>query len=505
MLDVPSEPPAETSRLPARLSPAPTSRSQPLALSRSGLAPFHGRGLATRMLLLTIFFVLIAQVMIYVPRLSVYRENFLRDRLSAASTAALVFAATPEDQMPKALATQLLDSVGAKTIALKTPDMRRMLAVAETPPVVADSFDLRDPSIFEGIAAAFRTVLAPDGSILQVIGPAPMKGALLEITLDQTPLKAAIWRFSSTFLTISLTISAIVASSLWAAIWLIVLRPVRRLTSNIMAFGERPHDAGRIITPSGRRDEIGGAEQALASMQTSLAQELGQKKRLAELGMAVAQINHDLRNMLAAAQLISDRLATIPDPLAMRLAPRLVATLDRAIAFCQATLTYSGGPDSPPLRQRFALRSIIDQTLETAKAEHADAIVFEVDIPNDLMIVADPDNVLRVIENLTRNAAQALNYSDPGDGRSAVIRYAARREGPSALIEVSDTGPGLPPDLAERIFEPFHHSTRKGGSGLGLAIAADLVARNGGSIALEQPQPGESAGGARFLIRLPLA
>ena len=67
-------------------------------------------------------------------------------------------------------------------------------------------------------------------------------------------------------------------------------------------------------------------------MQRSLAHELAQGKRLAELGMAVARINHDLRNILSAAQLISDRLATIPDPLAQRLAPRLVATLDRAIS-----------------------------------------------------------------------------------------------------------------------------------------------------------------------------
>jgi signal transduction histidine kinase len=469
------------------------------------LIPSRARGLATRMLLLTVFFVLIAQVMIYVPRVSVYRENLLRDRLSAASTAALVFAATPEGQMPKDLATKLLDSVGAKTIALKTSDKRRLLAVAEMPAVVSDSYDLRDPSTIEGIRAAFRTLFAPDGSILQVIGPAPMQGAFLEITLNETPIKEAIWRFSRTFLTISLTVSAIVACSLWAAIWLVVLRPVRRLTSNIMAFRESPQDSGRIISPSGRRDEIGGAEHALASMQHSLAQELGQKKRLAELGMAVAQINHDLRNMLSAAQLISDRLATIPDPLAMRLAPRLVATLDRAIAFCQATLTYSGGPDTPPLRQRFALRTVVDQAIEATHAEHFDTISFDIDIPADLEILADPDHILRVIENLTRNAAQALTQSGPGEGRSPTIRYEAARERAIALIVVSDTGPGLPPDLAEHIFEPFHASTRRGGSGLGLAIAADLIARNGGSIAVDPRRPGDAASGARFQIRLPLA
>ena len=501
VLDIPSKAPAKSAAPPARLAQAP----QTLALAPPQPRPVRGRSLATRLSLLTIGFVFVAQVMIYVPRLSVYRENLLRDRLSAANTAALVLLAAPEGQLPRELTQKLLDSVGAKTIALKTPDTRRMLAVAEMPPVVTDSYDLRDPSMIEGIRAAFRCLFAADGSVLQLIGAAPMNGAFLEITLDQTPIRAASWRFSRTFLTISLTVSAVMASSLWMAIWLMVLRPVRRLTSNIIAFGERPQDSARVIAPSRRRDEIGGAEHALASMQTSLGQELAQKKRLAELGMAVAQINHDLRNMLAAAQLISDRLATIPDPLAMRLAPRLVATLDRAIAFCQATLTYSGGPDSPPLRQRFALHPIIDSVVETARAEHADAIAFTIDIPADLEILADPDHILRVIENLTRNAVQALAQSGPSGGRAAAIFYEARREGAHALIAVSDTGPGLPPDLAEHIFEPFHASTRRGGSGLGLAIAADLVARNGGSIDLAPPPRGEAISGARFLIRLPPA
>ena len=169
---------------------------------------------------------------------------------------------------------------------------------------------------------------------------------------------------SYNFLTISLTIAAVVTCVLWAALWRMVLRPVRRLTSNIIAFGESPQDASRVIAPSGRGNEIGRAEAALAVMQRSLAHELAQGKRLAELGMAVARINHDLRNMLSAAQLISDRLATIPDPLAQRLAPRLVATLDRAIQFCQSTLTYGASRELPPSRRRFDLSELVRQVVE---------------------------------------------------------------------------------------------------------------------------------------------
>jgi signal transduction histidine kinase len=475
------------------------------AQARAAGAPDRARGLglASRVLLLTISFALLAQVMIFVPRLAAVRENWLRGRLAAANTAALVFAAAPDDMLPKELAKKILDSVGAKTIALKTRDTHRLLAVAEMPPVVSDSYDLRDPSMAEGVQAAFGALFAPTGAILRLVGPAPMEQAFLEITLDETPLTEAMWRFTRTFLSIVMTISAVVVLVIWASIWLMVLRPVRRLTSNIVAFGERPQDAARIISPSGSRDEIGLAEQALATMQTALFQELGKKKRLAELGLAVAKINHDLRNMLTAAQLISDRLATIPDPLAMRLAPRLMATLDRAIAFCQDTLTYGAAAEKPPLRRRFGLREVIRQAIEASDARQADLVSFVVDVPETFEIFADPEHVLRVIENLHRNALQALAQFGPSDGRPAAIRYAATRADDAAMIEVCDTGPGFPPHLARRVFEPFHLSTREGGTGLGLAIAADLADRNGGSIALAPRQPDDFYCGARFRVTLP--
>ena len=180
-------------------------------------------------------------------------------------------------------------------------------------------------------------------------------------------------------------------------------------------------------------------------MQTALSQELGQKKRLAELGLAVAKINHDLRNMLTAAQLISDRLATIPDPLAMRLAPRLVATLDRAIAFCQETLTYGAAVEKAPQRRRIGLREVIQQAIEASGEREADGgVSFDIDVPEAFEIFADPEHVLRVIENLNRNAIQALAQFGPSSGRPSAIRYAATRANGAALIEVCDTGPGFP-------------------------------------------------------------
>src|SRR5690606_28207787 len=113
----------------------------------------------------------------------------------------------------------------------------------------------------------------------------------------------------------------------------IMIRPIRRMTRSMLAFGEAPDDATRIIQADPERDdEIGIAERELAEMQKALHRTLRERRRLADLGLAVSNINHDMRNMLSAAQLISDRLAEVKDPSVQSLVPRLVRTLDRAVS-----------------------------------------------------------------------------------------------------------------------------------------------------------------------------
>jgi signal transduction histidine kinase len=497
------------SREDATLKAGPSSTGGPLATPiaapRPAGAPMRARtlGLAGRLLLLTIGCVLLTMGLIYASRLAAYHENWLRGRVMVAHTAMLLFGDASNETMSPELATKILNSVGAETIVVTMPDNRRLVATLGTQPKVSETYELADPTMMEGNQATFRTLFAPPGTVVRVVGRAQSDGTLVDVTLDETPLIEAMWRISHTFLTIALTISAAVTCVLWAALWWLVIRPVRRLTSSIIAFGERPQEGARIIAPRGRNDEIGRAETALAAMQGSLADELRQRKRLAELGMAVARINHDLRNMLSAAQLISDRLAAIPDPLAQNLAPRLVATLDRAIAFCQSTLTYGGGREQPPARRRFDLRELVRQVVETEEAERSGEIAYAIDIPPKFDLLADPDHVLRVIENLCRNAAQVLHSQGAQTGRPPAIRLAAIRTGSVALIEISDSGPGFPAEQTAHIFEPFHLSTRHGGAGLGLAIAADLVARNGGSISLAEAKGEDFYCGARFLITLP--
>jgi signal transduction histidine kinase len=462
----------------------------------------RGFGLASRVLALLVGFVILAEIAIYVPSIANFRTNWLQTRLSAAYTAALVLEAAPKGMVPAELKRQLLDSVGARMIVLQMGDARHLLAASDMPPAIDETADLRTYSAWNSIMAALQALIAPPGRIIDVKGPAPMGANFIEIAMDEAPLKAAMREYSENIVLVSLFISAIVATCAALAIHMMVLRPVRRLTSNLMAFAERPEDASRIIVPSRRTHEIGQAERALAVMESALARELNEKKHLAALGLAVAKISHELRNMLASAQLLSDRLADLPDPLAKRLAPKLIATLDRAIRFCQATLAYGRAAEESPKLQPVSLYALANEALEGAVPAQSGIEAMN-DVPRDMKIRADKEQIFRVLLNLCRNAVEALEGSRENFDREPRIRLSARRERGTVLIHVADNGPGLPPTARERLFEPFRGSVRAGGSGLGLAIAADIMRAHGGQIRLLEEGDDSELDGAVFEVSLP--
>ena len=456
-------------------------------------------GLAGRVLLLVIGFVMLAEITIYVPSIANFREAWLRDRLSAASTAVLLLDAT-STQVPDRLVNDALTAVGAQSIVLKMKDSRRLLASSDMPPRVDLRYDTRDVSFPEEIGAAFRTLTTRRNRVISVIGPAPMGGEYIEITLNEAPLQRAMLIYSRNILLLSLVISLIVATLAAVSIHLLVLRPVRRLTTSLISFGAAPEDASRVIKPSGMAHEIGRAEEALADMQRALSRELNEKKNLAALGLAVAKVSHDLRNMLASAQLLSDRLAMSTDPVAQRLAPKLVATLDRAIAFCQSTLAYGRAVERTPDLKALRLHGVVNEAAEIVSPDGHGRVALRNLVARDVEVCADPEQVFRIFLNVLRNAYEALETVGPQPGRAAeVIVTAAERNG-MVVVEVADSGPGVPAAAQKRLFEPFKASARPGGTGLGLAIAADLVRAHGGTIALMPSEPGQ---GATFRITLP--
>jgi signal transduction histidine kinase len=461
--------------------------------------PDQRLGLAGRVLLLVIGFVMLAEITIYVPSIANFREAWLRDRLSAASTAVLLLDATSA-QVPERLVIDALAAVRATSIVLKMKDSRRLLAASDMPPRVDARYDTREASFFEAIGAAFRTLTTRRNRTIAVIGPAPIGGEYIEITLSEAPLQKAMLIYSRNILLLSLVISLIVASLAAISIHLLVLGPVRRLTSSIISFGAAPEDASRVIKPSGMAHEIGRAEEALADMQRALSRELNEKKNLAALGLAVAKVSHDLRNMLASAQLLSDRLAMSADPIAQRLAPKLVATLDRAIAFCQSTLTYGRAVERMPELKSVRLHAVVAEAAEILNPDGHARITLRNEAPRSMEIFADSEQAFRIFLNLLRNAFEALETAGPQPGRPAEVVVSAVQRNGMVVVEIADTGPGVPKNAQKRLFEPFKASSRPGGTGLGLAIAADLVRAHGGTIALMPSEPGQ---GATFRITLP--
>ena len=462
-------------------------------------APSVRFGLAARLLILILGFVMLAEIVIYVPAIVNFRNSWLRDRLAAAYTAALAFEAAP-GAVPDSLQRQVLESVGARTIALQLPDSRRLIAVASMPSRVDDIYDLRTWTPVEGVVGAFGALFGSPDRVLRAIGDAPMGGEYVEITIDEGPLRSAMLVFSVRVLLASLLISLVVAGLAAVALHCMVLRSVRRLTTSLIAFGDDPEDPSRIIRPSNAGHEIGAAERALAVMQEDLLHELQQKKRLAALGLAVAKINHDLRNMLSPAQLLSDRLADVSDPLARRLAPKLVATIDRAIVFCQSTLAYGRAAERPPKPTAIALRAVVADAAETVSPAGVGAIPIENAVPGGLAVVADSEQLFRVFLNLLRNAVEALEHAGTQPGSAPLVRITAQDGQRAAIVRVRDNGPGVPEAARRSLFEAFQGSSRAGGSGLGLAIAAELVRAQGGTIRLDQ----NDEGGASFVIELPI-
>jgi hypothetical protein len=441
-------------------------------------------GLSGKLLVLTILFVMIAEVLIYVPLVANFRVHWLRDHLAGAYTAALVLEAAPSGMVPESLAKQILDSIGARAVAMKMGTSRRLLAVGDAPPPVTHDFDMREVYTFDSIVDAFMTMLGTKNDVMRVVGPAPMGGDFIELVMDEPPLRKAMLRYSVNLLLLSLLVIGIAAAFVYLVLHYLFVRPMRRITGNMVAFRADPENADRIIVPSGRADEIGTAEQELATMQAELASMLQQKNRLAALGLAVSKINHDLRNLLGSAQLISDRLSSLPDPGVQRFAPKLMRALERAIAFCQSTLSYGRLQEPPPERRPILLEPLVDEVHETLGLGPDAPVRWISAVERGLVVEADYDQLFRSLLNLARNALQALESRAARDPGRDQIRITGRREGAVVVIEVSDTGPGFSERARAHLFEAFQGSTRTGGAGLGLAIAAELVLAHGGEIRL---------------------
>ncbi|MEM9473344.1 MAG: HAMP domain-containing sensor histidine kinase [Pseudomonadota bacterium] len=457
-------------------------------------APWYSK-LTAKVLVLAAVFLMIGEMLVFVPSIANFRINWLQQRSATAEIAALAVEAARNQEISPLLRKELLERAGVLVLAVRTDDARQLVLIPDRPPIVEASYDLRDDTPMVAIYDAFTTLFHGGNRVISVMNkPSSMSATLIEMALDEKPLFQAMVRYSINILTLSIFLAVILAALLFFALNRLLVRPVQRLSGNMQAFALNPEDRSRIIEPTGRVDEIGAAEQELKQMQTELSDLLSQKSRLASLGLAVSKVSHDLRNMLASAQLISDRLGMVDDPTVKKFAPKLIASLDRAIGFCQDTLKFGRAQEAPPRREMFNLRALVDEVLDHSTTEAGSDVVFYNEVAADLDADADREQLFRVLMNLLRNAAEAVESKDATSiarGSGGKVRVRARHEDSHCIIEVTDNGPGVPEKAKEHLFEAFRGSQRQGGTGLGLAIASELVRAHGGAVRLvESPEPG---------------
>ena len=439
-------------------------------------------GLSGKVLLLTVAFVMLGEVLIFLPSIANFRVQWLKTRIAQSEIAALAVEAAPGQIVDSELRSTILKGAGVEAVSVMRDNQRQLVLRGVTQGMVDETFDLRPGMYWNTVGDAFKAMLARQDRLIGVIDKPPaMTGDAIEIALHELPLRDAMLGYALQILGLSVVLSMIVAALIFTALNRVLVRPMRQLSADMMKFREMPEDPNRIIAPSRRGDEIGIAERELESMQKQLQSLLQQKSHLAALGLAVAKVSHDLRNMLTSAQLISDRLGGLKDPTVQRFAPKLISSLDRAIGFLNQTLVYGRAQEMPPRRDSLKLCEVVDEVIDMMGPQAGDMTHLHNGVARPIIVDADREQLVRILTNLVRNALQAI------ETRKLVrndVHIDARRAEAATEISVRDNGPGIPPIIRDHLFEAFQTSSRPGGSGLGLAIAAELVKSHGGEISV---------------------
>lgn len=442
------------------------------------------RTLSGRLLTLTVVIVMAAEVFVFLPSVARFREDYLAQRLQMAQIASLALLAADDEMVEETLERELLDNAEVSSIVIRRDFARQLILEAPEGAEVTETYDLRGVDAMTLIGEALLTLARVEPRTIRVIG-APMRadGEVIEITMAEAPLRRAMIAYGERIFLLSLFISATTGVLVFFACRRLIVRPIQRVVNNMVSFQKAPEHAPLAAPGGSGLAEIARAETALADMQTEVRSALRQKSRLADLGAAVAKISHDLRNMLASAQLLADRLEASSDPIVARIGPKLIGSLDRAVALCVSTLNHGKAEEAPPAPRRIALRRLVDDVGDAVfvgGAEGGGAVSFVNEIDHDLAATADPDHLFRVLINLARNARQAMDAA----GRAGRVFVRAEKSAEHVVLTVADNGPGMPVKALDNLFQPFLGGARRDGAGLGLAIAAELTALNEGSLEL---------------------
>ena len=337
--------------------------------------------LSGRLFILTTIFVMIAEILIFVPSIARFREDYMLDRLERAQIASLTLLA--DDMIDAELEAELLRNAEVFNVVLRRDEVRQLVLSSPMPQLIAGTIDLRDDSAVLLIRDAVRRLTSPQNEVIRVIG-APVRdaGLLIEVTMETGPMRAAMIDYGLRILVLSAVISAITALLLFVAFPIFLIKPIKGVVGHMQRYAAAPEDARRIIIPSAGVTELREAEEALKSLQTELTSALRQKERLAQLGLAVSKISHDLRNILTSAQLFTDRIEMSEDPVVARMAPKLVGSITRAVHLCQSTLAFGKAEEPGPTLTQIQLLDVVEDVLYGERlAAGEDKVILTADVP----------------------------------------------------------------------------------------------------------------------------
>lgn len=471
-------------------SPRPTSGSPQ---RRSWLAP----GLAGQFLAFTVGFVLLAQVLIFPVSLASLREVWLATRAGAAELVALLKRDEPDWQGRGEFRAGLL--AYQNILAVRGISNGHQTSVME-PDVTLSAPTLRvdldnGPALFL-VPAVLTNLFAPEGRLLVLrFRPELTTFDEMEVVMDEDALRAAFWESSGGIIANTFFTSALVGAFVYLVAFFLVVRPMQAIAVAISQFSASP-EVSSINIPRGQSAETRRIAHALQIMQQAISSALRQKKRLADMGEAVAKICHDLRNSLSVVQVLSDGLSGSSDPKVQSGAPRLERAIERAITLAESTLRYGRAETPLPRLTPVQIKQAVTEAFAEALAAYP-ATGWSVDGDVTVTASADGDHLHRIITNLVRNSAKAAEYATT---RSQPARVTASIgvDGNRIRLVIADNGPGVPASAIDTLFRPFAKGYSDGGSGLGLAIARELARGMGGDLELGASTPD----GASFVLYL---
>jgi len=461
------------------------------------------RRLSGKLLLLTVLFVMVAEVLIFIPSAAMFRQTWLTERAEAAGLLTLAIEGVPNYEGGEMLSSQFMHDTDVTMVAQKRNGMSQLVLGMPPPASRIILADLRHERRLPLFRQSFRDFFGDGEAYIRILSEPTVEGVdALEVLVPQSALKAAMLDYCQRVLLWSLVISLLTGLMIYAALSRIIARPIRKLARGLAKFRQDPRKRTGAEKPVLRADEIGQLEREFLDMKSGVRTALKQQEHLATLGMAMAKINHDLRNVLTSTGLISERLANDPDERIKVMGERLVRSVDRGVKLCEATLAFSQSAEEKPSPRPLVIAKLIDEAGADSMAEEG-KVQFVNTVPDDLEVQADPDHTYRILHNLFRNTVQALQantQTSPQISHKKILKIEANTDNGKAVFLISDTGTGIPKDVHENLFKAFTSGINKGGTGLGLTISRELARGQGGNLSLQSTGPE----GTVFALSLPL-